>query len=868
MPRGAVSWHALRIEDVLEHASSTRSGLAATEAGARLARDGPNALPPPPPTPVWRVLWNQVASVITLLLVAAAIIAALSGDTLDSVAILAVLVVNVALGLATELPARRAMHALLSLEVPRTTVLRDGQPEQIEAQELVRGDVIVLEAGQSVPADARLLDTVETRTTEATLTGESLPVAKDADALCSAETPLAERRNMIYRATAVADGAARAVVVETGRRTEIGRIGALIAALPIEPTPLERRLAVLGRRLAIVALSVAALVAALGRFQGRSWGDVLQLGLALGIAAVPEGLAIVATVALAIGMRRMARRRALVRRLAIVETLGSTTIVCTDKTGTLTTGQMTATTVVAAGRTISITGAGYAPHGVFHELGTPLDPAEHAHLLLALRTAVLASAPQIAIPELGAAPVGDPTEIALLVAAAKADLVAPRLRAEAGPLAGHIPFSSARRYMALHYREPDGRLVAYLKGAPDRVAERCALSAEGRHALETTNHHLAAQGLRLLGLAYGAVSSTDEAGLRDLSFVGFVGLADPPAEGVERALQALREAGIRTVMLTGDQRATAEEIARRLGVAEVHSRVTPEEKLRIVAGQQHKGEIVAMLGDGVNDAPALKKADIGVAMGRGSDIAKAAAGLVLLDDRFETVAAAVEEGRVIFDNLRKFVFYLFSCNLGEIFVFLGAGLAGWPAPLLPLQVLWLNVVTDTFPALALAFEPAERNVMRRPPVSPQAAILSGTMAHGIAGYAALIALSTLAAAWWGRHTHPDQRAFATTVAFMTLAVTQALHLGNARSREPVLAPSRIIANGFALAAVALVLGLQFAAAHWAPLADVLGTVPLGWRDWVVVVALGTVPALVGQVGGQLGRRRTPRSLFMVASPPL
>jgi len=842
----SVPWHALTIEEALTRTHSAHAGLGTAEARTRLARDGPNALPPPTPTPVWRILWNQVASVITVLLVTAAAIAALSGDALDSIAILGVLAINVALGLATELPARRAMQALLSLEVPRPTVLRDGRPEQIDAREVVRGDVIVLEAGQSVPADARLLDTVETRATEAALTGESLPVAKDAEAVLPADTSLAERRNMVYRGTTVADGAARAVVVETGLRTEIGRIGALIATLTVEPTPLERRLAVLGRRLAVVALSVAALVAVLGRFRGHSWEEVVQLALALGIAAVPEGLAVVATVALAIGMRRMARRRALVRRLAIVETLGSTTVVCTDKTGTLTTGQMTATTVVADGHEIQITGTGYAPHGVFHELGAAVDPGERAHLRLALRIGVLASNPQIGIPNPGAEPVGDPTEIALLVAAAKAGLAAPRVREDAGVLAGQIPFSSARRYMALHYAGADGKLVAYLKGAPDRVVQRCALTDEARRALQETNDALAARGLRLLGLAYGEVSGTDDAALRDLEFVGFVGLADPPAPGVDAALRVLHDAGIRTVMLTGDQRVTAEEIARRLGVAEVYSRVTPEEKLRIVAAYQQQGEIVAMLGDGVNDAPALRKADIGVAMGRGSDVAKATAGVVLLDDRFETVAAAVEEGRVIFDNLRKFVFYLFSCNLGEIFVFLGAGLAGWPAPLLPIQILWLNIVTDTFPALALAFEPGERDVMRRPPVSPQAAILSASMARMTTGYAALIALVTLAAAWWTRHTYPDLPAHATTVTFMTLAVTQTLHLGNARSREPVLAPSRIVANGFALGAVVLVLGAQLAAAHWAPLAAVLGTVPLGWRDWLVVAAFGAVPALIGQ----------------------
>ena len=817
------------------------------EVRARLARDGPNELPAPAGTSFWRILLRQVSSIITLLLLAAAAVALVSGDRLEAAAIVAVLVINVTLGLVTELPARRAMHALLSLEVPHATVLRDGRPEQIEARDLVQGDVIVLEAGQAVPADARLLEAVEARTVEATLTGEAAPVSKHAALTLPVETALADRRNMVYRGTTLVDGAARALVVETGMHTEVGRIGTLIGTLSDEATPLERRLAVLARRLALVALSVAGLVAALGLLQGRGWREVVQLGLALGIAAVPEGLPVVATVALAIGMRRMAKRRALVRRLAIVETLGSTTVVCTDKTGTLTTGEMTATTFTADGREITVTGAGYAPHGVFHELGAPLDPAERPLLNLALRIGVIASRPDIVLPASVGVPAGDPTEIALVVAAAKGGVDAPRARAEAGTLAGQLPFSSSRRYMAVHYRGAEGAIIAYMKGAPARVLERCELTDEQRRGLEETNRSLAARGLRLMGLAYGSVTGIDEAALQKLTFVGFVGLADPPAPGVEQALQEMRDAGIRTVMLTGDQRWTAEAIARRLGVSEVFSRVTPEEKLRIVADYQRDGEIVAMLGDGVNDAPALKKADIGVAMGRGADVAKATAGLVLQDDRFGTIVAAVEEGRVIFDNLRKFVFYLFSCNLGEIFVFLGAGLAGWPAPLLPLQILWLNMITDTFPALALAFEPPEPDLMRRPPRSPRAAILSAGMVRLTAGYAILIALCTLAAAWWGKHAAPGGHAYATTLAFMTLAVAQAFHLGNARSEGPVLRPSRILANSYALGAVALVLLLQMFAAHWAPLARTLGLVPLGWQDWLIVGALGVIPGVAGQI---------------------
>lgn len=866
--------HALSLEELLRQLRSAPEGLTGAEARARLIREGANVLAPPAPASFWHILRRQVSSLITLLLLAAALIAVLSGDHLDAVAIMCVLVINVVLGLATELPARRAMRALLTGDVLRATVLRDGQPQLMDARELVLGDVIVLEAGQAVPADARVVEGVEARAVEAVLTGEAAPVAKHAMDLLAPDTPLAERRNMLYRGTTLVDGAARAVVVATGSRTEVGRIGLLIGGVRDTATPLERRLDVLGRRLAIVALGVAAVVATLSRFQGRSWSEVLQLGLALGIAAVPEGLPVVATVALAIGMRRMARRRALARRLAVVETLGSTTVICTDKTGTLTTGEMTATTFVVDGREIAVTGVGYAPHGVFHELGAPIDPGERAALLVALRAGILASGPALALSADGGVPPGDPTEIALLVAAAKAKLDAVEVRAAAGRLAGQIPFSSNRRYMVVYYRRADGTLMAYMKGAPDRVAARCALDAAADREVVEKNRAMAARGLRLLALACGPVASLDETALHGLAFAGFVGLADPPADGVETALATLRSAGIHTVMLTGDQSWTAQAIARRLDlmragdetldghqvdalddaalserVAKVaaFSRVTPEAKLRIVAAYQRRGEIVAMLGDGVNDAPALKKADIGVAMGRGVDIAKATAGLVLQDNRFETISAAVEEGRVIFDNIRKFVFYLFSCNLGEIIVFLGAGLAGWPSPLLPLQILWLNIVTDTFPALSLAFEPADRDLMRRPPRSPRAAILSAAMMRTTAAYATLIALSTLVATWWGMRSRPDMPAYAMTMAFMTLAVAQVFHLGNARSQTPVIRPARVVANRYALAAVALVFVMQAFVAYWPPMVSLLGVMPLAWPDWLIVGTLGLVPALAGQL---------------------
>ncbi len=875
-------WHAVDVAEAVARAGSSAEGLSSAEAEARLRRAGPNALRAPPPTAAWRILWAQLSSTLVLLLLAAAAVAVLSDHRLDAVAIGAVLVINVALGFATELPARRAMEALRSLAAQRATVLRGGERREIDARELVPGDVIVLDAGQAVPADARLLYGADVSAAEAVLTGESMPVVKQADLTLPVDLPLPERRNMVYQGTTVVAGAARALVVATGTATEVGRIGVLVGAIPEEPTPLERRLDVLGRRLAAAALGVAALVAALELLQGRNWSEVLALGIALGIAAVPEGLPVVATVTLAVGVRRMARRRALIRRLSIVETLGSTTVVCTDKTGTLTTGQMTATTFWVAGRELEVTGAGVAPVGDFLERGAPVDPTGLPALGLALRVGVLASRADLPEAAGGAAALagGDPTEIALVVAAAKAGLDGGRVRAEAGAEVGELPFSSARRLMAVYRRAPAGALEASVKGAPGRVAELCDLSEAERRELDDVNHHLAARGLRVLALARGPVGGTAETALHGLTFVGLVGLADPPAAAVEHTIGRLREAGIRTVMLTGDQRGTAEAIARGLGVLRsgdevldgrevdalsddalaarvarvaAFARLTPEAKLRVVSAYQRRGEIVAMLGDGVNDAAALKKADVGVAMGqRGTDVAKATAGVVLQDDRFETIAAAVEEGRVIFDNLRKFVFYLFSCNLGEILVFLGAGIAGWSAPLLPLQILWLNLVTDTFPALALAFEPAEPGLMRRPPRAPRAAVLSAGMARLTIGYAALIALCTLAAVWWGTRASPLDPRHAATLAFMTLAVAQTLHLGNARSTAvPVATAEHALANRHAVAAVVLVFALQVAATQWLPLASVLGTVPLSGTDWLVVALLGAVPAAAGQAARAL-----------------
>jgi P-type Ca2+ transporter type 2C len=868
-------WHALSIEAALAAAQTDSSGLSGVEAEARLARYGPNRLSPPQPVSALAILRDQLTGVVVLLLMAAAGISLILGDRLEAAAIAAVLVINTLIGFVTEWRARRAMQGLLELDVPRASVVRQGHLRLIDAQTLVPGDIIEVSAGHRVPADARLIATTDLRVTEAALTGESLPISKRADVVLEDSAPLAERINLVYKGTTGAAGTGRAVVIATGAQTEVGRIGTLVGSMQEERTPLERRLDALGHRLVWLALGVAAAVAILGAVQGAPLGLVVETGIALAVAAVPEALPAVATIALAVGMRRMARRRALVRRLPAVETLGSTTVVCTDKTRTLTSGEMTVVCVWTAGRDLDLRTEPVAPD---------------ADLARVIRTAALASRQQASAADedpdgatrgawSAAGPLIDPVDAAVLHASERVGLDRAHL-ADGSPLVGVVPFSSERKLMA-SFHTVDGRLTAFAKGAPRRILEMSTrvlapdgdrpLDEERRRSLVAVNNGLAARGLRVLAVCAGEVSAASEDALRDLTLVAFLGLADPPAAGVKDTIARLRAAGLRTVMITGDQRLTAEAVGREVGVlgpgdrsmdgreldaltdadrdqaigrTQAFSRVTPEHKLVIVQSLQSRGEIVAMLGDGINDAAALKKANVGVAMGiRGTDVAKEAAAIVLQDDRFETVAAAVEEGRIIFDNIRKFVFYLFSCNVAEVLVLLVAGLASLPLPLAPLQLLWLNMVTDTFPALALAMEPGDPDVMRRAPQDPQEAILSRGFLTNVLAFGVLITLSTLAAFVWSLGRAPDR---APTIAFMTLALAQIAHLGNARSRGPVLRLERALANPYALAGAGLALLLQLAAVSIDPLARILRVTPLEPVEWLVVVTLASIPALAGQ----------------------
>lgn len=886
-------WHALPASVALATLQSQESGLTADEAARRLAVLGPNALPPPPRAPVWRLLRDQVASLVPVLLAAAAGAAMATGATIDAVTIAAVLVLNVALGVATEWRAHRAMEALRSLEVPTATVVRGGHTRIVAARDLVPGDIILLEAGVATPADARLISATDLRVNEAALTGESLPVAKLADSLTPDDAPIAERRPMVYKATMIVGGSGRAVVVATGGETEIGRIGALTSAIGDEKSPLERRMDALAKRLAGVSIALGALIGGIELLKRAPLGDVLETGLAVAVAAVPEGLPAVVTITMALGLRRMARRHAVVRRLPYVETLGAATVVCADKTGTLTAGEQTVTAIWIIDRMIDVTGAGWTPLGTFREADRTLDPACVAALRHALHVAALASRGDVTQSERGLwIARGDPTDAALIVAARKAG-VEPGALAARYPQVGEVPFSSAYMLTATFHRQPDGRVMAFVKGAPRRVLDRCTsiggegdapiLGAVERARVLECNETLAGRGLRVIALASGPVAAADIESLHDLEFNALIGMSDPPAAGAKEAVRALRAAGIRTIMLTGDQAMTARTVARDLGVltadgeelaahelesmpneeltrrmarTSVVSRLSAEAKLRIISSLQQGGEIVAMLGDGINDAPALRKSDIGVAMGqRGTDLAKDAAAVILTDDRFHTIVAAVEEGRTIYDNIRKFTLYLLSCNLGEILALVGAGLALLPLPLTAVQILWLNLVTDTFPAFALAVEAPDPNVMRLPPRDPTHPFLSAHLLRLAAWYAALIAGATLGVFALDLLVLRHAEQHARTMAFTTLALAQLLHLGNARSESAVRTLRNALANRYALGAVALALGLQIAAVTYAPLNRLLSTSRLTGGDWMTVAAFALVPALVGQTAKRLVSRR-------------
>ena len=863
------------------------AGLSSTEATQRLQRIGPNQLRAAVRRRIASILLDQFRSVVVLLLIVAGSLAIAFGDHAEGFAIFAVVIVNGSIGFVTEWRATRSMEALGRLGRVDTIVIRDGIPRSRPAEELVPGDIVMLEGGDVVTADLRLVESARLQADESSLTGESLPVSKQVDAL-PAGTPLLERRNMVYKGTALTRGSGKAVVVATGLETELGRISELVVSAEAKATPLEQRLDRMAGHLVWVAAGLALVVAVAGAISGRELLLAIEVAIALAVAAIPEGLPIVATIALARGMFRMARRNALIARLSAVETLGATSVILTDKTGTLTENRMQ---VVAAWledgeRALGRAGdTGTAPPG--HEP----DP----RTIELLRIGVLCSNATIDVDgQGGLQTTGDPTEVALLEAALAHGVVAKELRAGFPEIVEHA-FDPDLKLMATLHRAPSGKVLCAVKGAPEAVIARCVaergsagdrpLDADGRARWCDCAESLGGRGLRTLALATREDRGGDNDPYSDLVLLGVVGLEDPPRPGVGEALARCRDAGITVVMVTGDHAATARNVGQEIGLVDagssqavfangeqverlleqgdsarlrelrVLSRVSPEQKLRLIDFFQHDGAIVAMTGDGVNDAPALKKADIGVAMGvRGTAVAREAAAMILQDDEFGTIVEAVAQGRAIFGNIRKFVVYLLSCNISEVLVVGLATIAGAPLPLLPLQILFLNLVTDVFPALALGVGEGSDRQMRRRPRPASESILMRThwvriVLHGLLISAAVLTAMSISIVQLGFDT--DR---AVTVSFCTLALAQLWHVFN--MRDDMMSPivNEITRNVWVWLALGLCLLLVLGSIYLPLPAALLGLSDPGPGGWLLIMSLSVFPLLTGPIVRAAGRR--------------
>jgi len=760
-----VKWHALAVNEVLEILKSNPLGLSVEEAEKRLEIYGPNELKKEKKRGRIKIFIDQFKNILVIILILAAALSIAIGEVTDSIVILAIVVASAILGFVQEYRAEKALEALKKLTAPTATVVRNGEEIEIPAREIVPGDILVLNAGDKVPADARIIESHNLKVDEAPLTGESVTIAKVVEPL-SEDTPLSDRKNMVYAGTVVTYGRGKAIVVATGMNTELGKIAASVQETEKEETPLERRMVEIGRILAIMCLSVAGFVAAVGFFIWHY--ELLEMtmwAISLAVAAVPEALPAVVTGALAVGMYRMAKRKAIVRRLPAVETLGSTTIICSDKTGTMTKGEMTVRKIYVNDKLIDVTGSGYEPKGEFVLNGEILENMDEELRMLLLASALCNDAKLVRQNNRWIIR-GDPTEGALIVAAVKAGIAEDELKKY--PRVNEIPFSSERKRMTTIHSTPDLKVLAFMKGAPEVVLNLCdkaringkimTLDENMRKKILAINNELASNGLRNLAIAYKETSRENVDKLlgeefeRGFIFLGLVGMMDPPRPEVKEAINLCKDAGIKTVMITGDHKLTAIAIAKELGMFKegdlaltgvelekmsdeelerivekvvVYARVSPEHKMKIIRALKKKGHIVAMTGDGVNDAPALKSADIGIAMGiTGTEVAKEAADMILADDNFATIVAAVEQGREIYENIKKYLVYLLRCNIAEIIIPLFASLAALPLPFTAIQYLWINLVTDGLPALALGIDPADPDIMKRPPRDPKEGIFT------------------------------------------------------------------------------------------------------------------------------------------------
>lgn len=909
-----MNWYQLESREALTRLETDlQTGLAASDVTQRLAQFGPNELVEKSGRSPFKILWEQLTATMVLILIAAAVISGFLGKWQEAVAILSIVILFALLGFVQEYRAEKAMAALKKLAVPLVRVKRGGQVLEISARELVPGDVVLLEAGNIIPADLRLVESANLRIQESALTGESEAVEKDIHPIQKEDAPLGDRKNMAYMGTTVTYGRGVGVVTDTGMKTELGNIASLLQQDEDEMTPLQKRLDQVGKVLAAVGVVVAALVAAFDIWRGSPVVDAFLVAVSVAVAVVPEGLPAVVTITLALGARRMLARNALIRKLPAVETLGSVTTICSDKTGTLTENRMTVTVLDVAGSRVDIneetTGSG---QGIL-DLSTPAAVTPQGSLGLLLIGGALCNDARLVVdgdPAQGKKfhAIGDPTEGALVVAAARFGLMKDELDTHK-PRVAELPFDSDRKRMTtLHALEhsqqsaireligavaPDARWISFTKGAVDGLLEisshvwengvRHPMSDAFRRRIEASNKSLAENGMRVLGVAFKTPASPEantelELGL---TFIGFVGIIDPPRAEVKEAVARCKSAGIRPVMITGDHPLTALHIARELGIANGHSRVvtgvelntmsdqdlyniveeisvfarvSPEHKLRIVNALQKHGHITAMTGDGVNDAPALKTADIGVAMGiTGTDVSKEAAKMVLRDDNFSTIVAAVEEGRVIYDNLRKFIKFSIGGNIGKIMVMLLGVVIGMPAPLLPLQLLWLNLLTDGLLGVGLGVEPAERNVMKRKPFSPQASIFSDGVGAQIVRFGLLIGAISLGMGAWHFFTgHEDWQ----TMMFTTLAFAQIWQALGIRSGNDSLFRVGLASNLPLLGLALVVAALQLAAIYIPALQTFLYTNPLTLTDFLLCFGAGSLVFLYAEVEKVFLRRKS------------
>ncbi len=892
-------WHTFSVETTLEKlAVETDKGLSQTEITNRIEKFGLNELVEHGAKNPWKILFDQFRETMVVVLILAAIVSALVSDWKDAIAILAIVILNAVLGFVQEFRAEQAMQALKKMAAPLVRVRRDGKVLEIESGQLVPGDVILLEAGNAVPADARLIESASLRVTEASLTGESHPIDKTVETLEGDDLPLGDRHNLVYMGTVVNYGRGVAVVVETGMQTQLGRIAELIQSVEGEQTPLQRRMAQLGKSLAFASLGIVAVVFALGLMRGEEIGEMFITSIAMAVAAIPEGLPAVVTISLALGAQRMLRRQALIRKLPAVETLGSVTTICSDKTGTLTENRMTVTILDVMGETEQIDAMLEKHIAVLDAEFRPSERPPVRSLGLLLKAAALVNDAILQeSPEEDDAfrAIGDPTEGALLIAAAKTGLWKSELD-QRWPRVGEAPFTSERKRMTTVHQVNipidapsdapwrDAPYVAFCKGAVDEMLSITAqvwagdqavpLGDELRERILSSNNEMAEDGQRVLGVAFRPLNELpekiDEESLeKEMTFIGLTAMIDPPRPEVEAAVDTCQTAGIRPVMITGDHPLTALRIAKDLGIADedaqadsqiltgqqlsqmsdddleavvedvsVYARVSPEHKLKIVQALQTRGHIVAMTGDGVNDAPALRRSDIGVAMGiTGTDVSKEASDMVLLDDNFATIVRAVSEGRTIYDNIRKFIKYTMTSNVGEILVMLLAPFFGMPLPLTALQILWINLVTDGLPGLALGLEPSERDTMRRPPHPPGESIFARGLGVAVLWVGPLMGVVALGVGLWGYLTGNP---YWQTMTFTTLTLAQ---MGNAlaiRSDHDSLFQIGLLSNKPMLGAVLLTLGMQMVVTYWGPAQNLFGTQALPPFELVISLAASTL----------------------------